>query len=114
MINSELNLNSKNNIKSVKSRNILLDQESILINLEELLNIDYIKEDKIKNIPIINVNWTRIRDIGNFMLKRLFRLESICVSEVGSVFELNYISFLLFEVSTGVIFCFELYHRVVL
>jgi len=91
MINSDLNLNSKNNFKSVKSREFLLDQNAILVNLEELLNIDYIKEDKIKNIPIITVNWTRIRDIGKFMLKRFYRLESICVSEVGTIFELNYI-----------------------
>jgi Ni,Fe-hydrogenase III large subunit/NADH:ubiquinone oxidoreductase subunit C len=90
MINSELNLNSKNSLKSVKSREILLDQKVLLINLEDLLNIDYIKEDKIKNIPIITVNWTRIRDIGKFMLNRLYRLESICVSEVGTIFEINY------------------------
>ena len=90
MINSDFNLNSKNNFKSVKSREFLLDQKAILMNLEELLNIDYIKEDKINNIPIITVNWTRIRDIGIFMLKRLYRLEYICVSEVETFFELNY------------------------
>ena len=91
MINSELNLNSKNNFKSVKSREILLDQNSILLDLEDFINIDYIKEDTTNNIPIITVNWTRIRDIGIFMLKRLYRLQSICVSEVGTIFELNYI-----------------------
>jgi len=91
MINSDLNSKSKNNLKSVKSRELLLDQKAILMNLEELLNIDYIKEDKIDDIPIVTVNWTRIRDIGIFMFKRLCRLESICASEVGSVFELNYI-----------------------
>ncbi|QEE15480.1 hypothetical protein DSAG12_01306 [Promethearchaeum syntrophicum] len=91
MINSDLNSKSKTTLESVKSREFLLDQNVILMNLEELLNIDYIKEDKIIDIPIVTVNWTRIRDIGNFMCKRLFRLESICVSELGSVFELNYI-----------------------
>ncbi len=88
---SDLNLNLKKNFKSVKSREILLDQKSILLNLEDLLNSDYIKEDTANNISIITVNWTRIRDIGIFMLKRLYRLDTICVSEIGTVFELNYI-----------------------
>jgi len=91
MIESDMSLNSKSNIQSVKSREILLDQNSILLDLEDFINIDYIKEDTTNNIPIITVNWTRIRDIGIFMLKRLYRLESICVSEVGTIFELNYI-----------------------
>ena len=76
-------IKSDNNFNSVKSRQILLDQKAILNSLEDLLNIDYIKEDKIHDTPIITVNWTRIRDIGKFMFKRLYRLESICVSEVG-------------------------------
>jgi len=84
-------IKSDNNFNSVKSRKILLDQKAILNSLESLLKIDYIKEDKIHDTPIITVNWTRIRDIGKFMLKRLFRLESICVIEVGTIFELNYI-----------------------
>jgi len=91
MINSDPNLNSNNNINSVKSRKILLNQKETLNNLEDLLNIDYIKEDKIHDIPIVTVSWTRIRDIGIFMLKRLYRLESIYVSEIETIFELNYI-----------------------
>ncbi len=88
---SDLNINTKKNFNSVKSREILLDQKATLMNLEDLLNVDFTKVDRFNNIPIITVNWTRIRDIGIFMLNRLYLLESICISEVGSVFKLIYV-----------------------
>ncbi|MHA1720074.1 MAG: hypothetical protein ACTSWX_03545 [Promethearchaeota archaeon] len=94
MIETNITPNSKSSTQSIKSRDILLDQKKTIKNIENFLNIDFIKEDSTNNlhsVPIIAINWTRIRDIGHFMQQRLYNLENIYVSEVGAIFELNYI-----------------------
>ena len=80
---------SDNNFLS--NRNLQLNTEAVISNLEKVLGIDFLKRIGIENANIIQVNRTRIKDIATFFLNVGYKLEYIFASDIQQSLEVNYL-----------------------
>lgn len=75
----------------VPNRNVQLNKETVITNLENFLGLDFFKRVVTENIDLIHVNRIRIKDVAKYFMRLRFNLECIFASDIGDSLEVNYL-----------------------